>query len=483
MGVEINEVVSTGGLRVHDPGWGRRYIRTALIGDLLALAVSLAALAVVRSWLGYLTAQELLLAGVLVVVWPGIVRLVGGYDRRFLGEGPDEYRRVFQATLGMASAVAIIAYATQTPVARAYVMVGIPTAGVLALGVRFLLRKRLHRLRYEGKCMRRVVAVGHWGAILELHGQLSRGPHHGMKIVAACVPADGREYLPPQFDGFPVLGDFSEVPQVVRAVDADTVAVLACPEFDGVALRRLAWQLEKTGTDLYVASALIEVTGPRINIRPVAGLPLLHVAHPDLAGVRQAVKSAFDRLVAALALVLLSPLFLAVAVAIKLDGPGPVLFRQTRVGRAGRTFTLLKFRTMVPDAERLKSRLAEANESDGVLFKIRNDPRVTPVGSWLRRYSIDELPQLVNVLRGDMSLVGPRPPLPSEVERFETDTRRRLVVKPGMTGLWQVSGRSNLSWEESVRLDLRYVENWSLVLDLLILWKTWRAVVRAEGAY
>ncbi|MFC7645746.1 sugar transferase [Streptosporangium lutulentum] len=222
---------------------------------------------------------------------------------------------------------------------------------------------------------------------------------------------------------------------------------------------------------------------PRINIRPVAGLPLLHVAHPDLDGARQLVKGVFDKVVAALALLALSPFLLVVAALIKSTGPGPVLFRQARVGKGGEEFTVLKFRTMVPDAEQIKRILTELNEGDGVLFKIRNDPRITPLGSWLRRYSIDELPQLFNVVRGDMSLVGPRPPLPEEVARYGTDVRRRLVVKPGLTGLWQVSGRSDLSWEESVRLDLRYVENWSLALDMQILWKTWSAVMRGSGAY
>jgi len=261
------------------------------------------------------------------------------------------------------------------------------------------------------------------------------------------------------------------------------VAVLACPEMDGVALRRLAWQLERDDVELVVAPALMDVTGPRISIRPVSGLPLLHVEHPELDGGRQVVKDLFDRVMALVALVVLSPLLLVVALLIKFTSEGPVLFRQTRVGRDGREFTVLKFRTMVVDAEARKTELLVHNEHDGVLFKIRKDPRITPIGRKLRRYSLDELPQLINVLRGDMSLVGPRPPLPEEVARYGGDVYRRLAVKPGLTGLWQVSGRSDLSWEESVRLDLRYVDNWSLALDLLILWKTWSAVVRGSGAY
>jgi exopolysaccharide biosynthesis polyprenyl glycosylphosphotransferase len=251
----------------------------------------------------------------------------------------------------------------------------------------------------------------------------------------------------------------------------------------GVRLRDLAWQLEKTGTDLCVAPALLDVAGPRTTIRPVAGLPLLHLDHPEFTGLPRVIKAAFDRLIAAIALLIFSPLLLAVIIAIRLGDGGPVLFRQERVGKDGQPFVLFKFRTMLVDAERQKSQLDELNETDGVLFKIRRDPRVTRVGAMLRRWSLDELPQLINVLIGNMSLVGPRPALPAEAAVYGAHVRRRLVVKPGMTGLWQVNGRSDLSWDESVRLDLRYVENWSFMLDLQILWKTGAAVGRGKGAY
>ena len=251
----------------------------------------------------------------------------------------------------------------------------------------------------------------------------------------------------------------------------------------GQRLRQLAWELEKTGTDLCVAPALLDVAGPRTTIRPIAGLPLLHMDHPEFTGGRRVIKAAFDKSLALAALVLAAPLLGALALVIHCDDGGPVLFRQTRVGKDGRTFTVYKFRTMVPDAEQRRAELASQNEQHGLLFKIRNDPRVTRSGSWLRRWSLDELPQLVNVLAGDMSLVGPRPALPEEAAMYGDHVRRRLAVKPGLTGLWQVNGRSDLSWDESVRLDLRYVENWSFVLDLQILWKTCAAVARGSGAY
>ncbi len=259
--------------------------------------------------------------------------------------------------------------------------------------------------------------------------------------------------------------------------------MLACPEMDGIRLRSLAWDLEKTGTDLCVSPALLDVAGPRTTIRPTAGLTLLHVDHPQLSGFRVVVKDLFDRCAAAAALILLFPLLALLGVMIRLHDHGPALFTQTRVGKDGKVFQIYKFRTMVVDAEQRRAELLASNDTDGVLFKLRRDPRVTAVGAYLRRWSIDELPQLLNVFLGHMSLVGPRPALPEEAARYAEHVRRRLVVKPGLTGLWQVNGRSDLSWEESVRLDLRYVENWSFALDLQILWKTISVMVRGSGAY
>jgi exopolysaccharide biosynthesis polyprenyl glycosylphosphotransferase len=281
----------------------------------------------------------------------------------------------------------------------------------------------------------------------------------------------------------PICGGLDSVPSVVSRFNADTVAVLACLEMDGARLRELAWDLEKTGTEMCVASALLDVAGPRTTIRPVAGLPLLHVDHAELTGGKRVLKAVFDKVSAALALMLLAPVFTVIALAIRIADHGPVFFRQTRIGKDGQPFTLWKFRTMVMDAEERKAQLLARNDGDGTLFKMRRDPRVTRAGAWLRRSSLDELPQLFNVLFGNMSLVGPRPALAVEVAEYRDHMRRRLAVKPGITGLWQVSGRSDLPWDEAERLDLRYVENWSLVLDLQILWKTLSAVTRGSGAY
>jgi exopolysaccharide biosynthesis polyprenyl glycosylphosphotransferase len=424
----------------------------------------------------------LALSLVLPLIWLASLGLAGGYDSRFVGVGSDEFRRVVNAGVCLTAAVAIVAYATKTDIARGYVVIALPCTTVVDLFARYALRKRLHRLRNRGSCLRRVLVVGHSPVVADLAAELRRGTYHGLSVVAACLvgPADSG---PAEIAGVPTVAGPDSVAEAVRQFDADTVAVLACPEMSGMRLRELAWELEKTGTDLCVAPALLDVAGPRTTIRPVAGLPLLHLDHPEFTGARRVIKSVFDRAVALAALVLASPVFALLAVAIRIADGGPALFRQTRVGRDGKVFTVYKFRTMVLDAEQRKAQLAEVNETDGVLFKIRNDPRITRLGGRLRRWSVDELPQLINVLLGEMSLVGPRPALPEEAAKYGDHVRRRLMVKPGITGLWQVNGRADLSWDESVRLDLRYVENWSFVLDLQILWKTFSAVLRGSGAY
>jgi len=416
----------------------------------------------------------------LPALWLMALALAGGYDSRFIGVGSDEFRKIMTAGVSLTAAVAIFSYAINLDLSRGYIVIALPSVTLLDLIARYLLRKRLHKLRIRGACMRRVVAVGHEPAVADLIAELRRENYHGLSVVGACL---ARPNGSPEINGVPLTGGLDDVLESVVRLEADTVAVLACPEINGIRLRELAWQLEKTDTDLCVAPSLLDVAGPRMTIRPAAGLTLVHVDHPELTGIRLIMKGVFDRVLAGLALLLLSPLFIVLAIAIRRSDRGPALFRQTRVGKDGRDFRLYKFRTMMVDADQRKDELLASNDLDGVLFKLRRDPRVTRLGALLRRWSIDELPQLINVLLGNMSLVGPRPALPREAARYADHVRRRLVVKPGLTGLWQVSGRSNLSWEESVRLDLRYVENWSFVLDLQILWKTTWAVFRGTGAY
>jgi exopolysaccharide biosynthesis polyprenyl glycosylphosphotransferase len=416
----------------------------------------------------------------LPLVWIAWVGMAGGYDPRIIGLGSEEYRRVINAAISLTAAVAIVSYAFKVDFARGYVLIALPGLGAADTAARYVLRKRLHRQRRRGENMRRVTAVGHAGAVTELIAQLRRDRYHGLEVVGACL-ADHSDCT--EVGGVPVTGGLDHVSRAVGETGSDTVAVLACPEMDGKALRRLAWELEKEGTDLCVAPALMDVAGPRTTIRPVAGLPLLHVDHAEIAGAKWAIKSVFDKAVATVALAVFSPLLAGIAVAILVWDGGPVLFSQTRIGKDGQPFTVLKFRTMMPDAELRREALGALDEGDGLLFKVRRDPRVTATGAWLRRWSLDEFPQLFNVVLGEMSLVGPRPPLPCEAARYGDDVRRRLVVKPGMSGLWQVNGRSDLSREDAVRLDLRYVENWSFALDVQILWKTCAAVVKGRGAY
>jgi exopolysaccharide biosynthesis polyprenyl glycosylphosphotransferase len=465
--------------------WERRYVKALVLCDLLAGSVAGAVTFGLRFGdevteynRGYLVLSVLLPVMLLLVL-----AVSRAYERRFLFVGTDEYQRVFRGGVGLIAGVAVVSYALDLDLARSYVLAALPTAIATVVVLRFALRKRLHVARARGESLRRVILAGHELSVIAMTRQLRRERYHGLEVVGACLPAghDGRGMGGPH--GLTVYGTFDDVAGAVEQADADTVVVLSCPELDGTALRRLAWRLERDEVDLVVASALVDVAGARTTIRPFDGLPMLHVEHPRLHGGSRLVKDLFDRVGSLVLLLVLGPLLVGVALCVRATSRGPVLFRQVRVGRDGRLFRIFKFRSMYVDAEARLAELRHLNEHDGVLFKIRDDPRVTRVGQWLRRFSLDELPQLLNVLLGQMSLVGPRPPLPAEVAAYADDVRRRLAVKPGMTGLWQVSGRSDLPWEEAVRLDLRYVENWSLSLDLVILLRTMTAVVRSSGAY
>jgi len=459
--------------------WSRDYLREVALADLACGVVGVFIAAQLRFG-SNVTPMYLALSLALPVLWVAALWLAGAYDVRFIGTGSDEFRKVLNAGIGLTAAVTIFSYAINLELSRAYVVIALPSLTVFDMLARFALRKRLVRRRMHGKCMHSVVAVGHELAVADLVTELGRDGYHGLNVVGACVVQPGEL---DELAGVPVYGGLDDITTAVKAFNADTVAVTACPEMDGTRLRRLPWELEKTGTDLCVSPALLDVAGPRTTVRPTAGLTLLHVDHPQLSGFRLVFKGLFDRCAAGAALVMLAPLMTILASAVWLHDRGPALFTQVRVGKDGHAFRIYKFRTMVVDAEQRRVELLASNDSDGVLFKLRRDPRVTPVGARLRRWSIDELPQLFNVFLGHMSLVGPRPALPDEADKYAEHVRRRLVVKPGLTGLWQVSGRSDLSWEESVRLDLRYVENWSFALDLQIMWKTISVLVRGSGAY
>jgi len=465
----------------------RAYIRAIAALDIGVLCAAVLAGYVVRFGAEEATGADLpyvLTTPCLMIAWLASLKLLRCYDDRVLGYGADEYRRVITASLRLAGTVAIIGYVANVGISRGFLAVAFSVGTVGLVAGRFGARKYLHRQRATGTgWFRKVLVVGDTPHVLELVHTLRREPYAGYRVVGACIPDALLAPVPQRLGDVPVAGSFRNIPDAAAATGADTVAVTASGELTATRLRRLGWQLEGTGIDLVLAPALTDVAGPRIHTRPVAGLPLIHVEAPEFRGTRKLVKGFVDRSVSLLAVTLLLPILTLLALAIKLDSRGPVIFKQVRVGQGGREFHVYKFRTMVVDADKLLAELAAKNETDGLMFKMRDDPRITRVGRFLRKYSLDELPQLANVLFGHMSLVGPRPPLPSEVARYDGDVARRLLVKPGMTGLWQVSGRSDLSWEDGIRLDLYYVENWSLASDLTILWKTFGAVVNGRGAY
>ena len=461
--------------------WAARHRRTLILVEAV-LAALVAAIVLLGRAEPVPIASGLFWASLaLVPAWPTLLGISGAYEQRAFGIGSDEFHRVSRAGLLLLAGMGFLSYAAELDLSRALVVLGVPALTLVTLVERYAARRSLHRRRLQGRCSKRVVVVGRGGAVLELVDRLRRTTHVGLDVVAVCVTPDDRSRVARAVD-LPV-GSLDDVLETATRLGADTIAVTSASETAAQYLRSLSWQLEGTGMELLVAPGLVEVAGPRLHIRPFDGLPLLSVEQPRFEGWRRVVKGAMDRSVALAALVLLAPVFGAIALAVRLSGPGGVFYRQQRVGLGGQHFTMLKFRSMVQGADQQVAGLSDGNDADGLLFKIRQDPRVTPVGRWLRRLSLDELPQLVNVLTGSMSLVGPRPPLPSEVARYDTSVSRRLLVKPGLTGLWQISGRSDLPWEEAVRLDLRYVENWSLALDVQILWKTARAVVTASGAY
>ncbi|WP_245544750.1 sugar transferase [Mobilicoccus pelagius] len=465
------------------PAWVRAYLVRLVACDVV-VGVIAAVLASILRFGQEVRWQYLVVSFLIPPMWLLALGLSNAYERRYLGVTVEEYRAVTRAVIGVLAVLAVAAFALNVLLARLYVLILLPVLLVGGLLVRFVMRRWLTARRLQGDLMQRTVVVGRADAVASLVRSIKAEPTQGLLPVAVCASSlDGDWNTAPAIEGVSVAGRPRDAVAVADRMGAEIVAVASHPDLAGKALRRLAWALEERGIDLIVSPGLLDVAGPRLSIRPSSNLSLLHIERPA-AGPRSVVlKQVMDRTLAALLVLALSPLLLVTALAIKLTDNGPVFFMQKRVGIRGEVFEIFKFRTMVVDAEAHLAALQARNDGNGVLFKMQNDPRVTKVGAILRRYSIDELPQLFNVINGDMSLVGPRPPLPAEVEQYEPDALRRLHVRPGMTGLWQVSGRSDLSWEESLRLDLRYVDNWSPIGDLRILLRTFQAVVRGSGAY
>ncbi|GAA1861226.1 sugar transferase [Pseudonocardia ailaonensis] len=463
------------------PRWQVRHAWLAAGGDLVAVGASLG----LRQWWGDTPAQPdlpLLIGLTLPVLFMVCLATVRAWEPQLLGQGSEEFSRLLRGVVLAGVALALIGLATKTPEVRPWVFGVLPVAGVFAALFRIVLRRRLHRHRGAGSCLHEVLAVGSVENVAVMIERTRRATHHGWQVTGACTPTGRGPDGAADVLGVPVVGDLDSVREVAAAGSYRILSVSQSPGWSSRRLHQLAWDIEGRGVDLVVDPGLMEIAGPRLHMSVVDGMPFLRLTEPSFSGVARMLKNTADRIGSALLLILLAPVLLAVALMVKLDG-GPVFYRQTRVGQHSEDFSMIKFRSMVPDADRIRATLVSDDEGAGPLFKMRNDPRITKVGAVLRRYSLDELPQLINVLCGHMSLVGPRPPLPHEVLTYARDAQRRLLVKPGLTGLWQVSGRSDLSWEESVRLDLRYVENWSLALDGLILWKTVGAITRGRGAY
>jgi exopolysaccharide biosynthesis polyprenyl glycosylphosphotransferase len=439
-----------------------RHQRLVVLADFLVASVA-TALAVFLRFDGRAPGRWSLVPGVLPLIWVGIVALHHAYEQRFLASGQEELSRVVRSGLWLFLVIAVSSFSFNQSVPRSIVLFCVPVTVVGALAVRALFLHLATTARERGRGLEKTLVVGSGEAVVHLVELLRRAPRHGMVPVGVCAPAD--------------------VLREVERTGAHVVAIASHAGLNGHPLRQLSWALEERGVELIVSSGIVEVAGPRLSIRPVDGLSLLHLEPPAPSLGEMLAKSVFDRLLGVFILLAVSPVLLVIAAGIRLSSPGPVFFRQTRVGQDGREFSIYKFRSMVVDAEHRLIDLAALDEGNGVLFKIRTDPRVTRIGVWLRKYSLDELPQLINVFRGEMSLVGPRPPLPSEVAQYSGDALRRLRMRPGMTGLWQVSGRSDLSWEQSLQLDLHYVDNWRMSLDLSILWRTVRVVLTGSGAY
>ncbi|MGW2962373.1 sugar transferase [Streptomyces sp. NPDC001220] len=464
--------------------WEQRYRRTVIISDTVATAFVVAGIGEffgARDAANWHEKWGILAFGTELLVLSALA--VGrSWAPAVLGQGAEEFRRLGRSLFAATVVLALGGIALTSRNIKLWIFVAIPAIALVTMTARYLLRLCLHKRRKEGRCLRPVLAAGSPATVCDLISRTRKYPHIGWRVEAVCT-TDGRGLDGDELDGVPVVGRLSDVAKHVRHDGYRVVAVTPDPHWTPERLQRLAWNLEGSDAEMVVAPVLMEVAGPRLHVDAVLGIPLLRVSLPTFTGGRRAIKEVVDRVGAAVLLMLFAPLMVVAALLVLVDSRGGAFYRQRRVGKNGREFTILKFRTMAVGAHRARAELADRNEGAGLLFKLRRDPRVTRVGAVLRRYSVDELPQLFNVLTGAMSLVGPRPPLPEECAEYGPDIRRRLLVKPGLTGLWQISGRSDLPWEEAVRLDLRYVEDWSLALDTVILWKTMRAVLHGQGAY
>ena len=468
------------------PDWAEKYASRLFYSDLLVIVATIVAYFFIAvedvrldiAWGDERTAPYWLLLSIFALTWLIGLAVFDTRDRHVVGNGVVEYRRLVNATLAVFALLVAAAFFMRMDFPRSFFAVALPTGMALLVFSRWLWRQWLRRRQIKRTYVYRTIVAGEPYKAQHVISSIQRTEGTGLDIVGVVTSRGASGAI----EGVPVLGDYDAIEQLMDSADIDTLVIAGADALEPTTMRRIGWAIADQDKSLVVAPALTDVAGPRIHTRPLAGLPLVNVEFPTLEGQKRFVKRSFDIVGSLLLIVVASPVLLATAMAVRLESPGPVLYRQTRIGRRGERFGMLKFRSMIADADdQLASLLDLQGTRDRPLHKVIDDPRITRVGRVIRKYSIDELPQLFNVLLGTMSLVGPRPQREAEVALYDEAAQRRLLVKPGMSGLWQVSGRSALSWDDAIRLDLYYVENWSFTQDIQILFRTVRAVV-APGA-
>lgn len=422
----------------------------------------------------------------LFVVWMTALSVSRTRGPKILDSGAAQYQAVARASFNVFAGIAIVALVLRASPSRLFIGI----AGILGLVLLFISRRVWRtwvlRRRAHGSFLANALVIGGVRSAQDIMRRFISDPVHGLQVVGVWVPdrvAGRQERIHVGEIDVPVMGTETGLEAALAVDSVDIVVVTDTEHLGHDGMRELAWDLEEYDVDLLVAPNVVDVAGPRVHLEAHGNMPLIYLSGPSYSRSRTIRRAVFDRCFASLVLVASSPILLLAALAIRLTSKGPVFYRSERIGAHGVPFEMFKFRTMVLDADQVREELVKHNIGAGPLFKMREDPRVTPIGRLLRRFSIDEVPQFYNVLRGDMSIVGPRPPLRCEVDTYDETVMRRLLIKQGITGLWQVSGRSDLSWEDSVRLDIDYVENWSMMRDLQIILQTARAVLARDGAY
>lgn len=495
--VDIVDRVSPGRRGAASPGERRRtrVLRNVIISDIAIICCVLtsvhifafggttAELSLGATGLG--TISYALFSVALTVAWLGFLSL-GTWSSRIIGRGTEEYAVLGFATLQLFGLVAILSLLLSIDISARYLGIALPLGLVALMAGRWACRQVVARRRRRGMDKAALLIVGSEPAARDIATEIAKDPWAGYHVTGVCTPAGPtatNKSITINSSVVPIVGMDQAIVEAVLRTGAETVALAATDHLRPIEIRRLMWELDEVGVDLMIAPGLIDVANQRLVSHPVAGMAMLEVAKPQYSRANSLLKRTFDICFAVTALLLVSPVLIAAAVAVKLSGPGPIFYRSERIGIDGNEFQMTKFRSMITGADAMMAQLIAENGGGAMFFKLKDDPRVTRVGKFLRKYSIDELPQFLDVLRGDMSVVGPRPQVRREVDAYDDLVGRRLTVKPGLTGLWQVSGRSDLEAEDAVRLDLSYVENWSIMQDILIIAKTVTTVLRGSGAY